>query len=53
MPINGGGGPINGGGRNGGGGRRPNNGEPGDSMCIGEGALFNSEAVNFSTKIRK
>lgn len=37
-----GGGPINGGGgKNGGGGRTPI-GEPGDSKCIGDGALLRS-----------
>lgn len=48
--MNGGGGPIKGGGRKGGGGSRPINGEPGDSMCMGEGALFNSVLTNFSTE---
>lgn len=42
-PMNGGG-PINGGGKNGGGGILPNIGEPGDSICIGEGACGMSSA---------
>lgn len=45
IPINGGGGPMKGGGRNGGGGILPNIGEPGDSICMGEGAFVNSSTM--------